>query len=100
MILELSVLGGAAALLLIAIRLRREGVLLAAVTAYTNTTIWLLHRDLAFVLPALSIAIALGLMGIVLTLRIGEVATPSVTKRHRATIITPNKMMEAESIGP
>jgi hypothetical protein len=100
MTLELSVLGGAAALLLAAMRVRRESVLLAGVLAYAGATIWLLHRNVEWVLPALGVAIVLGLAGIVLALRIGDSETLGVTRRHRKSVIITNKMAELESIGP
>lgn len=99
MIVELSVLGGAAALLFAAIRRRREMALLAAVMGYAAATSWLLLRDLSFVLPALGIAIALGLFGVVQMLR-GEPMTQDDTTRHRAVRINTSRPIEAESIGP
>jgi hypothetical protein len=99
MILELSVLGGAAALLFTAIRLRREMVLLAAVMGYAAATSWLLLRDLGFVLPALGIAIVLGLFGVIQLFR-GEPVTQENTTRHRSLKIDTSRPIEAESIGP
>lgn len=98
MTVELSALLAAAAALAVAMLAGRQGWLLLAVATYTAAVSWIIQSNMALLLPAFAIAIGLGLVGIVLSMR-GELPKRDVTIRHERRKSITNNSQEIENIG-
>lgn len=61
---EFAGLLAAAAMLVVAIALGRQALLMGAVVLYSAVVSWIIQRDLGLLMPALGIAIGLGVMGL------------------------------------
>ncbi len=88
----------AAILLAVAIARGRQSLLMAAVMAYAVVVSWIIHRDLGMLMPALGIAISLGLMGLVRVV-LRETSSQDDTVRGTATKVNTSNSVVAENIG-
>lgn len=88
----------AAILLAVAIARGRQSLLMAAVMAYAVVVSWIIHRDLGMLMPALGIAISLGLMGLVRVV-LRETSSQDDTVRGTVTKVSTSNSVVAENIG-
>lgn len=88
----------AAILLAVAIARGRQSLLMAAVMAYAVVVSWIIHRDLGMLMPALGIAISLGLMGLVRVV-LRETSSQDDTVRGTVTKVNTSNSVVAENIG-
>lgn len=85
-------------LLAVAIVRGRQSLLMAAVMAYAVVVSWIIHRDLGMLMPALGIAISLGLMGLVRVV-LREASSQDDTVRGTVTKVNTSNSVVAENIG-
>ena len=88
----------AAVLLAMAIAWGRQSLLMAAVLAYAVVVSWIIHRDLGMLMPALGIAIGLGLAGLVRVV-LRETSSQDDTICDRTTKDRTSNNIVAENIG-
>lgn len=102
MTLEAVLLVIAAAALVASLASHREGVLLAAVAAYTALVLWLVFNNLALLLPALGVAIVFGAAvagrAVRRALR-SEVATNCHERHNSSKVVTTNTSMAEPELG-
>ncbi|MCR6630615.1 MAG: hypothetical protein NVV74_11515 [Magnetospirillum sp.] len=95
---ELATLVVAALCLGCAIVVGRQGWLMAAVLGYTAAVDWIIHRDLTLLMPALSLAIVLGVMGLGIIVQ-REILSLDDTSRHHSSKINANNLTAFENVG-
>lgn len=83
MTVALAGLLAAGAALALAMMAGRQAWLLATVLAYSAAVGWIIHRDMTLLMPALAIAIALGILGLGVAVQ-DSVSTQDVTNDHTA----------------
>lgn len=88
----------AAILLAVAIAKGRQSLLMAAVMAYAVVVSLIIHRDLGMLMPALGIAIGLGLMGLAKVVW-REVSTQEDTSCRILPKMSTSSRQPAENIG-
>lgn len=88
----------AAILLAVAIARGRQGLLMGAVMAYAVVLSLIIHRDLGMLMPALGIAIGLGLMGLAKVVW-REVSSQDDTSRCIISKMSTSSRPMAENIG-
>lgn len=98
MTLELTALVAVAVLLTWATLAGRQSWLLIAVLTYTIAVSWIIQRELDLLIPALGIAIALGVLGVAHALR-GDVASQEDTCCHKRIKVITNNAVQRENIG-
>lgn len=102
MTLEAALLVIAASTLAASLASHREGVLLAAIAAYTALVLWMVFNNLALLLPALGIAIAFGavIAGRAVRCALRSEAAPNCHERHNSSkVVTTNASMAGPKLG-
>ncbi|MBC7905186.1 MAG: hypothetical protein H7Y60_00350 [Rhodospirillaceae bacterium] len=90
MTLQLTALAAVAVLLAWATLAGRQSWLLIAVLAYAIAVSWIIQREMDLLFPALAIAIALGVIGVIQALR-SDTASPGDTiSNNKIEVITNN----------